>query len=113
MAPAASSPACRPEDHKVMVLADENKSIDDALDALAGLTHAYPVFRRPCHGLVRDKTFGEDQQQVCTGNQPSAYAAILNLVTGAFRRAGFANIAHARRWHARDDQRILALYGYT
>jgi len=33
-----------------MVLTDDNKSIDDALDALAGLTHAY-VFRRPRHGL--------------------------------------------------------------
>jgi hypothetical protein len=62
---------------------------------------------------VRDKTFSEDLQQVRTGNQPSAYAAIRNLVIGAFRRAGFANIAHARRYHARDDQRILALYGYT
>ena len=27
-------------------------------------------------------------------------------VTGAFRHAGDTNIAHARRWHARDDQRI-------
>ena len=62
---------------------------------------------------MRDKTFGEDQQQVRTGNQPGAYAAIRNPVTGAFRRAGFANIAHPRRWHGRDDQRILALYGYT
>jgi hypothetical protein len=27
--------------------------------------------------------------------------------------AGFADIAHVpRRYHARDDQRILALYGY-
>ncbi len=47
---------------------------------------------------VRDKTFSEDQQQVRTGNQPNAYAAIRNLVTGAFRRAGFASIAHARRY---------------
>jgi hypothetical protein len=31
-------------------------------------------------------------------------------VLGAFRRAGFANIAHARRYYGRDDQRILALY---
>jgi predicted transposase YbfD/YdcC len=62
---------------------------------------------------VRDKTFGEDLQQVRTGNQPNAYAAIRNLVTGAFRRTGFANIAHARRYHGRDDQRILALYGYV
>jgi predicted transposase YbfD/YdcC len=62
---------------------------------------------------VRDKTFGEDLQQVRTGNQPNGYAAIRNLVTGAFRRTGFANIAHARRYHGRDDQRILALYGYV
>ena len=47
------------------------------------------------------------------GTSPSAYAAIRNLVTGAFRRAGFANIAYARRYYGRDDQRILALYGYT
>src|SRR5215469_8981914 len=62
---------------------------------------------------VRDKTFGEDLQQVRTGNQPNAHAAIRNLVTGAFRRAGYANIAHARRYHGRDERRILALYGYT
>ncbi len=62
---------------------------------------------------VRDSTFSEDLQKVRTGNQPNAYAAIRNLVTGAFRRAGFANIAHARRYYGRDDQRILALYGYA
>ena len=62
---------------------------------------------------VRDKTWSEDLQRVRTGNQPNAYAAIRNLVTGAFRRAGFANIAHARRYYGRDDQRILALYGYA
>lgn len=27
--------------------------------------------------------------------------------------AGFANIAHARRYYGRNNQRILALYGYT
>ena len=43
---------------------------------------------------------------------PDAYAAVRNLVIGATRHAGFANIAHARRY-ARDDHRILALYGYT
>jgi predicted transposase YbfD/YdcC len=62
---------------------------------------------------VRDTTFREDSQHVRTGNQPNCHAAIRNLVTGAFRRAGFANIAHARRYYGRDDQRILALYGYT
>jgi hypothetical protein len=62
---------------------------------------------------VRDKTFGEDLQRVRTGNQPDAYAAIRNLVTGAFRRAGHANIARARRYYGRDDLRILALYRYA
>jgi hypothetical protein len=62
---------------------------------------------------VRDKTFAEDLQRVRTGNQPNAYAAIRNLTIGAFRRVGFANIAHARRYYSRDDQRILALYGYA
>jgi predicted transposase YbfD/YdcC len=62
---------------------------------------------------VRDKTFSEDLQQVRTGSQPNAYAAIRNLVTGAFRRTGFANTAHARRYYGRDDQRILKLYGYA
>ena len=62
---------------------------------------------------MRDKTFSEDLQRVRTGNQPNTCAAIRNLVTGVFRCAGFANIAHARRYYSRDDQRILALYGYT
>ncbi|HEV2256334.1 MAG TPA: hypothetical protein VGS06_24570 [Streptosporangiaceae bacterium] len=62
---------------------------------------------------MRDKTFSEDLQRVRTGHQPSVRAAIRNLVTGAFRRAGFASIAHARRYYGRDDQRILSLYGYT
>lgn len=54
------------------------------------------------------KTFGEDLQRVRAGNHPSAYAAIRNLAIGAFRRAGYANVAHARRYYGRDDQRILA-----
>jgi len=62
---------------------------------------------------VRDKTFSEDLQQVRTGNQPNVYAAIRSLVTGAFRCAGFANTAHARRYCGRDDHRILVLYGYA
>ena len=62
---------------------------------------------------VRDVTFREDAQKARTGSQPSAYAAVRNLVIGATRHAGFANIACARRYYARDDQRILALYGYT
>jgi hypothetical protein len=58
-----------------------------------------------------DKRFSEDLQQVRTGNQPNA--SIRNLVIGTLSHAGYANIAHARRYHGRDDQRILALYRYT
>ncbi len=61
---------------------------------------------------VRDVTFREDAQKTRTGSQPNAHAGIRNLVTGAFRRKGNANIAAARRYYGRDDQRILALYGY-
>jgi hypothetical protein len=44
---------------------------------------------------------------------PANLAALRNLAIGAFRKAGHANIAHARRYYARDDQRVLALYGYA
>jgi predicted transposase YbfD/YdcC len=62
---------------------------------------------------VRDVTFREDAQKTRTGSQPNAHAGIRNLVTGAFRKKGHANIAAARRYYSRDDQRILALYGYA
>jgi hypothetical protein len=42
----------------------------------------------------------------------STCAASRHLAIGAFRRVGFANIAHARRYYGCDDQRILVLYGY-
>jgi hypothetical protein len=62
---------------------------------------------------VRDVTFREDAQRARTGNMPANCAAIRNLVIGTARKAGFANIAYSRRYYARDDQRILALYGYA
>jgi predicted transposase YbfD/YdcC len=62
---------------------------------------------------VRDVTFREDAQKARTGNLPANCAALRNLAIGAARKAGFANIAHARRHYARDDQHILELYGYT
>jgi hypothetical protein len=43
----------------------------------------------------------------------NTYVTNRNLAIGAFRRVGFVGIAHARRYYDRDDQRILALYGYT
>lgn len=85
---------------------------------LAGPRHL-AIYARQHWGIenrehyVRDVTFREDAQKARTGNQPAAYAAVRNLVIGAARKAGFANIACARRYYARGDQRILALYGYA
>ncbi len=61
---------------------------------------------------VRDQTLGEDASQIRTGHQPHALAAVRNLVIGALRLAGYANIAHARRHHGRDERRILDLYEF-
>jgi len=108
-----SGPAHGPREHKEVAY-----GITSLPEDLAGPAHL-AVYARNHWGIenrehyVRDKTFGEDLQRVRTGNQPNACAAIRNLVTGAFRRAGHANIAHARRYYGRDERRILPLYGYT
>lgn len=62
---------------------------------------------------VRDTTFGEDACQVRTRGVPHALAAVRNLVIGAMRLAGHANIAHARRWYARDTHRTPTLFNIT
>ena len=46
---------------------------------------------------VRDVTFHEDGSQLRTGTAPRALATFRNLAISAFRLAGRANIAHARR----------------
>jgi hypothetical protein len=46
---------------------------------------------------TRDVTFREDHSQVRTGTAPRALASFRNLAISAIRRAGRANIAHARR----------------
>lgn len=59
---------------------------------------------------VRDVTFGEDNSQLRTGSAPRALATFRNLSIGAYRLAGRANIAHARRdLHDRAD--AFAVYG--
>ena len=53
---------------------------------------------------TRDVTFHEDHSQVRTGAAPRAMASFRNLAITAFRLAGRANIAHARRdLHLHDD----------
>jgi predicted transposase YbfD/YdcC len=60
---------------------------------------------------VRDVTFDEDHSQVRTGHAPQNLAALRNLAIDTFRTAGHVNIAHARRHHTHDYNRILNLYG--
>lgn len=53
---------------------------------------------------VRDVSFDEDRSQLRTGTAPRALATFRNLAISAFRLAGRANIAHARRdLHDRND----------
>jgi predicted transposase YbfD/YdcC len=53
---------------------------------------------------VRDVSFDEDRSQLRTGTTPRALTAFRNLAISAFRLAGHANIAHARRdLHDPDD----------
>jgi hypothetical protein len=53
---------------------------------------------------VRDVSFDEDRSQLRTGTAPRALATFRNLAISAFRLAGRANIAHARRdLHDRSD----------
>lgn len=60
----------------------------------------------------RDVTFNEDKSQVRTHNTRAVLADLRDLVRGALKLAGHANIAAARRSHT-DRDRVLALYGIT
>jgi predicted transposase YbfD/YdcC len=77
--------------------------------ALAGPAHLNYYERRHWHvenrlHWVRDCTLHEDGSQLRTGTAPRALAAFRNLAISAFRLAGRANIAHARRdLHDRND----------
>ena len=69
---------------------------------LAGPTHLNYYERRHWHvenrlHWVRDCTLHEDSSQLRTGTAPRALSAFRNLAISAFRLAGRANIAHARR----------------
>src|SRR5262249_62412894 len=59
---------------------------------------------------VRDVTFHEDHSQLRTGTAPRALASNRNLAISAFRLAGRANIAHARRDLLNHDD-AFAVYG--
>jgi predicted transposase YbfD/YdcC len=60
---------------------------------------------------LRDTTFDEDRCQIRTGHAPQNTAALRNLAIDTLRAHGHVNIAHARRHHAHDYNRVLNLYG--
>jgi predicted transposase YbfD/YdcC len=59
---------------------------------------------------VRDVTFAEDTNRTRTRNAPAVLAVLRDIVRGAFRLAGWANTATARRAHTAPAS-TLSLYG--
>jgi predicted transposase YbfD/YdcC len=59
---------------------------------------------------VRDVTFAEDAHQLRTGHAPAVLAGLRDIVRGALRKTGWANIAAGRRAHL-DPISVLALHG--
>lgn len=59
---------------------------------------------------IRDVTFGEDASQTRTHNTPAVMATLRDIIRGAFRLAGWANTASARRAHTTPTA-ALTLYG--
>jgi hypothetical protein len=62
-------------------------------------------------GKIVSADIDEDRSQIRTGNGPRTMAALRNLAIDALRADGHANIAHARRHHSHDYNRVLDLYG--
>ena len=57
------------------------------------------------------ETMGEDASQVRVGNVPQVMAAFRNVAIGLLRRAGYANVAAARRYLAANPKQALRLVG--
>jgi predicted transposase YbfD/YdcC len=58
---------------------------------------------------VRDKTFGEDEFQVRTGQAPRIMATCRNVAVSLLRLAGWDNIAAGTRHHAARPVQAFAL----
>lgn len=58
---------------------------------------------------VRDVTFGEDASRVRCGNLPQVMAALRNTCIGLIRRAGWSNVAAARRYYAAHPREAILL----
>ena len=58
---------------------------------------------------VRDVTFWEDASRVRCGNLPQVMAALRNTCIGLIRRAGWSNVAAARRYFAANPKEAIRL----
>ena len=59
---------------------------------------------------ILDVTFGEDHCQARAGHAPANLSTLRDLAIDTFRATGHVNIAHARRHHTHDAERVLDLY---
>lgn len=62
---------------------------------------------------VRDVTMGEDRSHVHAGHVPEVMAAFRNAAIAILRRAGYENVASARRYLAANPRKALKLLGET
>jgi predicted transposase YbfD/YdcC len=75
---------------------------------LLALTRAYWGIENGLH-YRRDVTFHEDATRLTQGQAGHVMASLNNLVIGLFRRAGFTNLAAARRYCGADLTNALTL----
>jgi predicted transposase YbfD/YdcC len=59
---------------------------------------------------ILDVTFGEDHCQARAGHAPANLSTLRDLAIDAIRAGGHVNIAHARRHHTQNPERVLDLY---
>ena len=78
----------------------------------AGLVRGQWLIENGSH-YVRDVSYGEDASTVRTGTGPAVMAALRGFAIGAFRWAGFTNIAAAQRWAHSDYHNPLTILDLT
>lgn len=83
-----------------------------AATTLLGYVRGHWAIENRLH-WVRDVTLGEDASQVRSGAAPQIMAALRHTVLGLLRRAGWTNIAAARRQYAWQPAAALAVLGLS
>ncbi|WTW81470.1 ISAs1 family transposase [Streptomyces sp. NBC_00009] len=76
---------------------------------LAAWSRGHSIIENKNH-WVKDVTFGEDAGQIRRHHTPAVMSALRDLARAALHRAGWANIASARRAHTQSEA-TLTLHG--